>query len=187
MKAMNASMSPLLPGLLAVALAVVSAAGCSPAPTAPADVQGSPLGFLKIDDQQVQLRNGDAVARIAADGALSIDGRAIALTAPQQALSKSYYTHATAIGLEGAAMGKAGAQLAGKAVSGAIEAAFKGGDPDQVGKDVDAQTAELEKKAQAMCMHVAELHTTQQALAASLPAFQPFARLDATTSADCQK
>lgn len=183
MKAMNASLSLLLPGLLAVALA----AGCSPAPTAPADVHGSPLGFLKIDDEHVQLRNGNAVARIAADGALSIDGRAVALTAPQQALSKSYYTHATAIGLEGAAMGKAGAQLAGKAVSGAIEAAFKGGDPDQVGKNVDAQTAELEKKAQAMCMHVAELHTTQQALAASLPAFKPFARLDATTSLDCQK
>lgn len=182
MKAMNASISLLLPGLLAVALA----AGCSPAPTAPADVQGSPLGFLKIDDQRVQLRNGKAVAQIAADGALSIDGRPVALTAPQQALSKSYYTHATAIGLEGAAMGKAGAQLAGKAVSGAIEAAFKGGDPDQVGKDVDAQTAQLEQKAQAMCKHIVELHATQQALAASLPAFQPFARLEATNSADCQ-
>lgn len=183
MKAMNASMSLLLPGLLAVMLAT----GCSPTPTAPADVQGSPLGFLKIDDQHVQLRNGNAVAQIAADGALSIDGRAVTLTAAQQALSKSYYGHATAIGLEGAAMGKAGAQLAGKAVSGAIEAAFKGGDPDQVGKDVDAQTAELEKKAQAMCMHVVELHRTQQALAASLPAFQPFARLDATDSSDCKK
>jgi hypothetical protein len=183
MKAMNASMSLLLPGLLAVAFV----AGCSPAPTAPADVQGSSLGFLKIDDQHVQLRNGNSVAQIAADGALSIDGRAVILTAPQQTLSKNYYTHATAIGTEGLAMGKAGAQLAGKAVSGAIEAAFKGGDPDQVGKDVDAQTAELEKKAQAMCMHVSELHSTQQALAASLPAFQPFARLDATTSSDCQK
>lgn len=173
---------PLLPVLLCLALAA-----CSPAPTAPAEVQSSVLGFLSLDQQRVRLRDGQSLAEISADGALSIDGRAIALNPQQQALSRSYYSDARAVALEGAAMGAAGAKLAGDAIKGAIGEALKGGNPDQAGKQVEQQAGELEKSAQRMCEHVARLHRTQQALSDSLPAFKPFARLQASDIDDCKK
>ncbi|MBT2748040.1 MULTISPECIES: DUF2884 family protein [unclassified Lysobacter] len=183
---MKAPLSLLHPAtLLAVLALTVSNAGCSKSPERSLHV--SVIDHISVVGDDVRVKgDGEHRADIAADGALSIDGKAQTLSAAQQAISRRYYEQVVGIGQDGAAMGKAGAAMAGQAVSTAFEELSKG-KPEEIGKKVEAEASKLQAQAMKMCDRVASLRTAQDELRASLPAFAPFAKIDADVAKDCRR
>ena len=123
-------------------------------------------------------------AWIDAAGALTINGKDVDLNAEQRLLTTSYYTTATGIRSDGVAVGKAGAAVAGKAVSSVIQG-LASGKPDDIGPRIEAEAKNVEDKAMLLCRRVGELQATQDALAASLPAFVPYATIKGNEFDDC--
>lgn len=164
--------------LLAVALA-----GCN-RPTV--HVNGnSVLQHITIQADRVGANAPDGTtAWIDATGALTIDDQPFELNEEQRALTTSY--HATAMGLrsDGVAVGKAGAAVAGKAVSSVIQG-LAGGNPDEIGPKIEAEARNIEAQAMRLCRRLGELQATQDAIAASLPAFAPYATIRGNEFDDC--
>lgn len=150
-------------------------------------LQINSLGHLQLGDGRITLRNGQSKAVIDAKGELSIDGKAVALTAEQTAQAQRLYANAIGIRDDGLAMGKAGASIAGKAVGAAVQGVLSGDhDGNDIEKKVEAETAKLEQQAQKMCNRLTEMRRAQDSLAASLPAFQPFAQFKQNAEEDCK-
>lgn len=136
-------------------------------------------------DLVVLSANGGPKATIDKTGSLSIDGKDVAVDAHQRELLRSYYVNATAIRLHGIATGKAGAGMAVEAIKGVAETA--NGDENAVDKRVEAQSQKITDEAMKICDDMAGIKVTQDQLAASLPAFQPYAGLmDATSVSSCK-
>ncbi|MGO1000313.1 DUF2884 family protein [Lysobacter sp. CA196] len=165
-------------------LIAVSASACSqaPAPSPPARMSVS----MDLINDRVTLRGKDgASAEIGADGSFSLNGKAVALSPDQRALSQRYFTHAMGISKEGIAIGKDGAAFAGKTV-GTVLNGLASGNPDSISKKVEADAAVFEQRAQDMCDRLDELHAAQEQLSASLPAFKPFAGIKTNVVTDCR-
>jgi hypothetical protein len=183
---MKASLSLLHPvAVLAVLTLAMSSAGCSKSPERPLHI--SVIDHINMVGDHVLVKgDGEHRAEIAPDGALSIDGKAQTLSAAQQAISRRYYQQARGVGQDSVAMGKAGAAMAGQAVSTAVEELSKG-QPEQIGKKVEAEASKLQARAMKMCDRIASLRGAQDELRASLPAFAPFAKIDADVAKDCRR
>lgn len=170
--------------LICAVLLAVALAGCKPT----VQVNGnSVLQHITIKADRVGASAPDGTtAWIDATGALTIDGKNVDLNAEQRVLTTSYYTTATGIRSDGVAVGKAGAAVAGKAVSSVIQG-LAGGNPDEIGPKIEAEAKNVEAKAMLLCSRVGELQATQDALAAALPAFAPYATISDVTAADCRQ
>ncbi|MEO7478456.1 MAG: DUF2884 domain-containing protein [Lysobacteraceae bacterium] len=139
------------------------------------------------------LRNGTLTAHaqgapnavITPAGDLSIDNKSVAVTPEQRDLLKKYYGDVVAIRQAGIETGKAGAAMAGHAI-GAVASGLAHGDPDSIGPKIDAHAKEIESKAMVICNDVVALRTTQDAIAASLPAFKPYANIEKQEVDDCR-
>ena len=83
-------------------------------------------------------------------------------------------------------IGKQGVGIAGKAVSTAISSIFNGNN-DQAEQEMKAQGERIEAAAMKLCDQMQPMLKTQQELAASLPAFQPYANLKQADIDDCRK
>jgi len=125
-------------------------------------------------------------ATIKSNGDLAIDGKAVALNAQQRALTVAYYQQLDGITQAGIAIGKQGADLAGKAVGEAVRGVLAG-DPDAIGSKVEAEAKKLEAQAKQICTHLSGLRAAQDALAAQLPEFKPYANIDQNDVDDCGK
>jgi hypothetical protein len=121
--------------------------------------------------------NGQPAAHISSDGELRIGARAIAVTPAQRTLLQHYYGEAQDVMRDGETVGKAGAQLGAHAVGNAIAGIFSG-KSDQAEKTLDAQSKRVEQAAGMLCGHVKQLDAIQQEIAASIPAFAPYADAD---------
>lgn len=164
-------------------LCFAALSGCS-RPTVHVN-RDSVLQHISIQSDRVGAKALDGtMAWIDATGALTIDGNPVELTADQRALASRY--QATAIGLrgDGIAVGEAGAAVAGKAVSSVIQG-LASGKPDDIGPKIEAEAKNIEAKAMLLCQRVGELQATQDALAASLPAFKPYARMTEHDNIEC--
>ena len=143
--------------------------------------------YLSIHDGSVAVHApGRADADISATGDLSIAGTSIAVTPAQRELLQRYYTTALALRDHGIATGNAGIATAGKAIS-SVATGLASGNPDQIASEVDASAAKVEAQANLVCSDLAILQSTQQTLAAQLPAFQPYALIKDHEAADCQR
>jgi hypothetical protein len=92
---------------------------------------------------------------------------------------------AVAVRDHGIATGKAGVAVAGAAMQG-IAAGIASGDSNQIDKHVDAKTRQVDEEANKICLDIAQIKASQDALAAQLPAFKPYAGiLGADAGADC--
>ncbi len=115
-------------------------------------------------------------AEITPQGDLLIAGDRVEVTAAQHHDLLQYRAHVLAIAEAGMAMGVKGADLAGQAVGDALRSVFT-----RDGKDfeqrIEAEARKLEGDALLLCAHMQPLYDTQQRLAASLPAFAPYATL----------
>ena len=128
------------------------------------------------------------LAEITPQGDLLIDGARVEVTPEQHAMLVAYRGRIMAVAEAGMAMGIAGADLGGKALGGVASAIFGG---EEAARDfearMEAEGERLEAEGLQLCEQLRPLHEQQQALAASLPAFAPYATLTADDVADCGK
>jgi hypothetical protein len=115
-------------------------------------------------------------AAISAAGELSIADKAVAVTPAQHEQLKKYYRQAVDLRRAGIETGKAGASMSAHAI-GAIASGLAHGDPNSIGPKIDAQAEMVEAKALAICENLDALQKTQDAVAASLPEFKPYAAI----------
>lgn len=147
---------------------------------------GSVLGSFRIHAGSIAIHaRGVPDAYVTAVGDMSIDGKPVALVPAQRELLKQYYAQVLRVRDDGVAAGKAGAAMGGHAIS-AVAAGLAHGDPDSIGPAIDARASELEKKAVAICVDLASLHASQDAVTAALPAFTPYASIDTAEVSHCQ-
>ncbi len=167
--------SPLLALFMAALL-------CSCNPSTNVSTDG---GKISANGESVTLRvDGLPNAEITAKGDLKIDGKAVAVNASQRALLQSYHREMNAITTDGIAIGKQGAALAGKAVTEAIKGAING-NTDDVESKVEAEAKKIEQQAMQLCKRLVTVKVSQDALAASLPEFKPYATMDQSDVDDC--
>lgn len=165
--------------LLALSLAVL-VAGCAPGTHVSTD-----KGNVTSNGKIITLRaSGQPDAKISADGELTIDGKAVAVNDAQRALLQSYLKEMNAMTADGIAIGKQGAALAGTAVSEAIKGAIKG-DGKPVDEKIEAEAKKIEQEAMQLCKRLVTIKASQDALAEQLPAFKPYATIDASDVDDC--
>ena len=128
---------------------------------------------------------GHPKAEITPDGALLIDGKAIALDDGQKALLLEYRKGILAVADAGIAIGNQGADLAGKAIAEAITGIFSG-EPERIEERMQAEAKKMETAALALCERLPALKEAQDKLAASLPEFAPYAKMDVDDMEKCR-
>ncbi|WP_374248196.1 hypothetical protein [Thermomonas sp.] len=127
-------------------------------------------------------------AEISPQGDLLVEGKPVAVTAAQRQQLLGYRNQVIAIAEAGMDIGAQGAGIAGTALQGVAGAIF-GGDKGQ--KDfeakMEAEGKKIEAQAMQLCKRLPPLLASQQSLAASLPAFKPYATMTREDIDDCGK
>ena len=142
-------------------------------------------GNVSSDGKSITLRaDGQPEAKISANGDLTIDGKAVTLNAEQRVLLQSYIKEMNGMTADGIAIGKQGAALAGTAVSEAIKGAISG-NGEQIDAKIEAEAKKIEQQALQLCKRLVTIKASQDALAEQLPAFKPYATIDASDVDDC--
>ncbi|HTL13785.1 MAG TPA: DUF2884 family protein, partial [Thermomonas sp.] len=127
-------------------------------------------------------------AEITPAGDLLVEGKAVPVTPAQRRQLLAYRGQVIALARSGIAIGGQGADLAGEAVSGVVGAIFGGKEGERAFNErMEAQGRRIEAEALKLCGQLPPLLATQQALAASLPAFRPYARMTQQDIDDCGK
>ncbi|MFB5205291.1 hypothetical protein [Stenotrophomonas sp. 3diitr2024] len=125
-------------------------------------------------------------AEITPDGRLLIAGKEVAANETQRRQLQEYRGHVVAIAMDGMDVGLAGAKLGASAAGEALKGIFSG-DSDGIEKRINAKAAKIEAQAKRICERLPAMLASQQALAASLPAFKPYATMDQSDVDDCGK
>lgn len=126
-------------------------------------------------------------AEITPQGELLIGGKKVAATPAQQALLLDYRRQIVGVAEAGMDIGTQGADLGIQASKAALWGAFAG----KSGKDVEAsikpQTDRIRAAALKLCKRLPDLLSSQQRLAAAMPAFRPYATMEQKDIDDCGK
>jgi hypothetical protein len=123
-------------------------------------------------------------AEISPQGDLLVEGKAVAVTPAQRKLLLGYRAQVIQVADTGLEIGSKGADLAGEAIGQALGALFSG-DTKEMERRVEARAEQLKQEARAICGQLPAMLATQQRLAASLPAFRPYATLEQADIDDC--
>ncbi|MET4727247.1 hypothetical protein ABIE09_001041 [Lysobacter enzymogenes] len=169
--------------VLAAALAAALAGGCSR--NADSDTHVVVIDHMSMDGDRLLVRGGGQRAQITPDGAIAIDGKALTLNPAQQAAGRAFYVEATGIRRDGAAIGQAGAAMAGQVLS-TVAQDLRSGRTDQTEAKVEAQASKLRDQAMQICQRVGALRVAQEKLVEQVPQFQPFANKNLTTGDECR-
>ena len=131
-------------------------------------------------------KSDDALPRaeITPQGDLLVAGKAVDVTPEQRKLLLDYREQVIGIAETGMAIGSKGADLAGTAIKDAIGSIFDG-DTEEMEKRVEAQAEQLKQEARVICTRLPAMLAAEQQLAASLPAFAPYADMDQDDVDDC--
>lgn len=159
---------------------------------AKAEQQADSLGMafsgssLTYDGDTVVVGKEGPRARIAANGDLTIDGKAVTLDDAQRAQLAAY--HATAMQFRDHAkdVGMAGAKLGTSVVVDVIHGIAKG-DTSKIEENAKAKAEGVKLAALKLCEDLGSLRSTQQQLVATLPQFGPYAFVDQADVDDCLK
>lgn len=166
--------------LYCLAALAISANGCTET--------SSEIGSARlrmVDSQHVGVRGHEGLeAVISAAGEISVAGRNLTLNPAQKDLAARYFTSALAVQDDGFATGMAGASTALTALS-SVVSGLASGEPDKIGPAVEAKAAKIQSHVDKLCRDLHELTTTQDALAASLPEFKPYAKIGGEDVENC--
>jgi len=135
-------------------------------------------GNINISDEQ------NNKAEITPEGDLLINGKAVTIDAQQRALLLDYRRQVEKLAGAGMDIGVAGAQLGVKAAGEALRGVFSG-NTEGIEARVDAEADKIRDQARTLCTLLPEMMAKQQALAAALPAFKPYATMDQSDIDDC--
>lgn len=125
-------------------------------------------------------------AEITPQGDFLVDGKSVAVNDAQRRLLLDYRGHIIDIAGTGMSIGAKGADLGMRAAGEAVKGIFTG-NADQVGQKIEAEAEKLKVEAMAICTELKPLLATQDALAASLPEFKPYAKMEQADIDDCMK
>lgn len=125
-------------------------------------------------------------AEITPDGELVIAGETIPATPGQRELLLDYRGHLIGLAQAGMEVGIQGADIAGSALGGIGEALF-GGEQGRKAYEarIRAEAERVKQEALKLCTLLPPMLHSQQALAASLPAFAPYATMRQEDVDDC--
>lgn len=167
-----------------LAFLLLAITGCSPGNSGSSS--DSVLKHVTLKDDRVGANStSGGTAWIDSTGALEIDGQEIILNPVQKALALQYRADAHDIRDQGIEIGKSGAKIAGTAIRSVVEE-MKSGSPDQIGSRVEGEAKAIEAQARMLCAKIGELQASQDALAAEVPAFLPYATITDKTAAECR-
>lgn len=145
------------------------------------------IAGLALSGDQVRIRASAAPeARIEAGGRLFVDGQEIPINDAQRAELVAYHAAAMQLRENAKQTGIAGAKV-GIAAAGAVLEGLATGDPDSIGPRVEAEAQKVQETALRMCDDLAALKSAQDALAADLEAFRPYATIDEDDVSGCRR
>ncbi len=128
---------------------------------------------------------GGPKAEITPKGDLLIGGKAFAIDEKQRALLLEYRKRTHAVAEAGMDIGVKGADLGGKAIGEVFGSVFSG-NTDEMEKRIKAEAKGIEASAIKLCELLPDLLKAQTELTASLPAFQPYAKMTQSDVDDCK-
>lgn len=123
---------------------------------------------------------------ITPEGDFLIDGEAVAITPAQRALLLEHRARIIEIAEAGMEIGIQGADLAVRATKEALKGVFTGTSEQEVEQRIEAEATGIEAAALELCERLPALYQSQQALAAALPEFVPYATMTADDLDDCR-
>lgn len=126
-------------------------------------------------------------AEITPKGDLLIEGRAVAITPAQRTLLLEHRGHIVAVAESGMEIGAQGADLATKAMGEALKGVLTGKSEKEIEESVEAEASEIKASAAKLCDRLPAMMASQQALAAALPEFKPYATMNQNDIDDCMK
>ena len=129
---------------------------------------------------------GRPEAVVREDGSLFVGGTAVALSEATRAQLVGYNTAARARVQHGLATGRAGAAVAASAAS-EVAKGLAGGDISQIGAKVEAKADDVRQAAVKICDDLAAMRVAQEAAAASVEAFRPYAVVADSEVKDCHR
>ena len=124
-------------------------------------------------------------AHITRDGQLVVSGAEITMDDNARAIARDYRDSVLGVAEAGMDIGVQGADLGMKAAREAIGSLFSGNTED-VEKRIEAEAKRLEVSALKLCDRLPALLSAQQSLAAAVPEFAPYARMDAGDIDECK-
>lgn len=139
-------------------------------------------GAIKLYGDVVTLDvDGAPEAAIAADGGLTIDGKAVDTTTAERDLLAQYNRNVRSVHETGIAMGKASIGMAAKAI-----AAKASSTPEKADTAARAGAGQLQNLSLDICKATTNIKVAQDQLAGQLPAFKPYASIvSASDASDC--
>lgn len=188
----------------ASSLAVLTACSAGQAPASSASSSASPSPDTPIASAidramdkvgaEIATKNirvsdgGDAKpkAEITPQGDFLIDGKAVPLTAAQRNEMLAYRQQIVGVAQQGVEIGKQGASLGMSAAGAAIAGALAGESDQQIRQRVEAQASGIREAAAKICDRLPAMMTSQQKLAADVPAFKPYATMTQEDIDDCR-
>ena len=184
------AMAVLLLSMLAVPLAGCHRHGAQSGDDAESK-EGSGLHFgfgggdIRYDKHTIVIKVPDQPkARVAPDGKLLLDDKPVALNAAEQAAMARYYTVGRGFGNQAVQLGFDSAGFALHTVGSVFEGLLHG-DPDRIGKDAKQGGEAIKSQARALCRNLDDWRSVQDAAAAAVPEFKPYAVIGLDDSAHC--
>jgi len=133
-----------------------------------------------------RLADGLPKAEITPEGALVIAGEEVPATAQQRELLLDYRGHLVGLAQAGMAVGARGADVAGTALTGIGQALFGGEEGRKAYEErIEAEADKIRVEALKLCALMPALYDSQQALAASMPEFAPYATMTREDVDEC--
>ncbi|MBB4129519.1 DUF2884 family protein [Xanthomonas sp. 3075] len=161
--------------------------GCGKSePTVDMSGQNSGSGVTFNGKSVTLKRDGLPAATIGVDGALSIDGKPVALNAAQRQAMRGFYAQIQGVAEKGIDIGTQGAAFGAHAAGEALKGVLSG-NTDQIGDKIQAEAETFKHKAMQICDQLAKLRSAQDAAAQLVPVFAPYSTLTQNDVDDCRK
>lgn len=180
--------------LLALALAIpLAACGEKPATNAPATDstigakvrEATDKARKEIAEGNISIGSDGAKVEVTPTGDLLINSTSIPLNDSQRAITLRYRTQVIGIAEAGIDIGVQGANLGAQAAGEAIKGIFSG-NSEQIEARINAEADKIKASAAKICDQLPALMATQQQLAAAVPEFKPYAKMDQSDIDDCR-
>jgi hypothetical protein len=126
-------------------------------------------------------------AVITPQGNLVIAGKSVTATTEQHALLMDYRQQIIDIAEAGMDIGANSADVGVAAAKQAILGSLTGRSDKEIEADIKPQTDQIEAAARRLCNRLPDMLTSQQKLAAAMPAFKPYATMTQKDVDDCGK
>ena len=172
--------------LAAVLLASLAMLGCRKFESLDASSLAAKAGN-KINEQNLSIGGhdlGSPEAELTPQGDLLIGGNKVAVTVEQHALLVRHRELLEQVARDGVEVGLQGAAIATHAVGEAVTGIFDG-DKARAKANIEAQAGKVKESARRLCDRLPALYESQQAVAAAVPEFRPYAKMTPDDAKHC--